>query len=84
MSEITVNAGLKSKTTSVSDLNLDVIYGIENKVDGDSKPLIAISASYDAFGAAPSLPAGYETSISPVLAVLHMSRVFKRQFKSIP
>ena len=44
---------------------------------------MAISASYDGFGAAPSLPSGIEASVSPVLAVMYMSRVFGRQFTQV-
>ena len=82
--EIIVNADIKVRTQPVKDLNVDVMYGIEQRDGGDLKPILAISASYDSFGAVPTLPSGFESSLSPVLAVLHMSRVFKRQFKSIP
>ena len=49
----------------------------------DGKPIVAISAAYDGFGAAPSLPSGIEASVSPVLAVMYMSRVFGRQFTQV-
>lgn len=78
--QIVINAGLRAKSSAVRDYNLDVMYGIEQKDQGDSKPLLAISAPYDSFGSAPNLPSGYESSISPILGLLHMSRVFKREF----
>jgi hypothetical protein len=79
-----INAGLKAHSKSVKDFNLDVMYSIESKDQGDTKPLLAISASYDSFGAAPTLSSGFESSLSPILGVLHMSRVFKREFQHIP
>lgn len=59
-------------------MHLDVFYGVEQTSTPDGKPIIAISAGYDGFGAAPSLPSGIEASLSPVLAVMYMSRVFGR------
>ena len=66
-------------------MNLDVLYGVEQTslTPADSKPIIAISAGYDGFGAAPSLPSGVEASVSPLLAVMYMSRVFSRQFTQV-
>ena len=64
-------------------MHLDVFYGVEQTSTPDGKPIIAISAGYDGFGAAPSLPSGIEASVSPVLAVMYMSRVFGRQFSQV-
>lgn len=64
-------------------MQLDVLYGVEKTSEPDGKPIIAISAGYDGFGAAPSLPSGVESSVSPVLAVMYMSRVFGRQFSQV-
>ena len=62
---------------------MDVFYGVEQTTQPDGRPIIAVSASYDGFGAAPSLPAGVEASVSPVLAVIYMSRVFSKQFTAV-
>ena len=35
-----------------------------------------ISANYDALGAAPSMQAGIERSVSSILSVMHLSRLF--------
>jgi hypothetical protein len=48
------------------------------------KPLIAFSASYDALGAAPTMHAGHEASLSPLLAILYLSKVFSSEFKAVP
>ena len=69
-----------SKTSVTEDLNLDVFYGVESSAEHEGKPVIAISTSYDAFGAAPVLPSGVESSLSPLLGILYMSRVFGKQF----
>ena len=55
---------------------MDVFYGVESASETDHKPVLAISTSYDAFGAAPALPSGVESSLSPLLGILYMSRVF--------
>lgn len=57
-------------------MQLDVFYGVEQTSMPDGKPIIAVSASYDSLSAAPSLSTGVEASISPVLAIMYMSRVF--------
>ena len=67
-----------SRTRLTDQMNLDVIYGIEQTTTPDGRPIIAFSAGYDAFGAAPALPSGIEASVSPILAILYMSRVFNR------
>ena len=59
---------------------MDVIYGVQMTPDKDLKPIIAISVGYDSFGAAPVLPSGIEASLSPLLALMHMSRSFGRQY----
>ena len=64
-------------------MNLDVIYGIEQTTTPDGRPIIAFSAGYDALSAAPAMPSGIEASVSPILAVLYMSRVFNRQFGNV-
>merc|ERR1719464_1138294 len=68
------------KTTVTENLNLGVFYGVESGSESEGKPVLAISASYDAFGAAPGMPSGVESSLSPVLGILYMSRVFGKQF----
>ena len=68
------------KTTVTENLNLDVFYGVESNSEHDGKPVVAISTSYDAFGAAPVLPSGVESSLSPLLGILYMSRVFGKHF----
>ena len=59
---------------------MDVFYGVQSANEKETKPIIAISAGYDGFGAAPVLPSGIEASLSPMLALMHMSRTFGRQF----
>lgn len=68
------------KTSVTEDLNMDVFYGVESNSENEGKPVLAISTSYDAFGAAPVLPSGVESSLSPLLGILYMSRVFGKQF----
>lgn len=75
------NSGARPYLTE--QMHLDVFYGVEQTSSTDGKPIIAISAAYDGFGAAPSLPSGIEASVSPVLAVMYMSRVFGRQFSQV-
>lgn len=61
----------------IDELQLDVFYGIQEFDFADSsKPIIVISANYDALGAAPSMQAGIERSISSILSVMHLSRLF--------
>ena len=64
-------------------MHLDIFYGVEQTSAPDGKPVIAVSASYDGFGASPALPSGVESSVSPILAVMYMSRVFGRQFNQV-
>ena len=64
-------------------MQLDVFYSVEQTTNPEGKPIIAISASYDSLGAAPSLPLGSESSLSSVLSVLYMSRVMSRQFNQV-
>ena len=73
--------GGRSRLTDT--MNLDVFYAVEQTTQPDGKPIIAISASYDGFGAAPALPSGVEASVSPILAVMYMSRVFNQQFSQV-
>ena len=81
ISELVISVKPQSyKTTVVEDLNMDVFYGIESSSENSGRPVVAISTSYDAFGAAPGLPSGVETSLSPLLGILYMSRVFGKQF----
>ena len=74
---------LSYKTSVTEDLNMDVFYGVEQSSESDAKPVLAISTSYDAFGAAPVLPSGVETSLSPLLGLLYMSRIFGKQFTQL-
>ena len=62
----------------MDNLAVDVLYGAEQSsgIDSEKKPLIAISASYDSFGAIPNLPAGVSRSESPILALLYLSKTF--------
>lgn len=77
--DIVVHVKSQSGRTTLTDsMNLDVFYGFEQTSTADVKPIVAVSASYDGFGAAPSMPSGIEASVSPVLAVMYMSRVFGR------
>ena len=64
-------------------MNVEVFYGVEHTTKPEGKPIIAVSASYDSLSAAPSLPSGMESSVSPVLAVIYMSRTFSRQFTQV-
>lgn len=64
-------------------MNVEVFYGVEHTTKPEGKPIIAVSASYDSLSAAPSLPSGMEASVSPVLAVIYMSRTFSRQFTQV-
>ena len=59
-------------------IQLDVLYGVEATKNPEGKSIIAVSASYDSLGTAPSLPVGMEGQVSPVLALLYMSRVMSR------
>ena len=77
--DVAINVRSSSARATFSEqMQLDVLYGVEKTSEPDGKPIIAISAGYDGFGAAPSLPSGIESSVSPVLAVMYMSRVFGR------
>ena len=71
----------RPKTTD--QIQLDVLYGVEATKNPEGKPIIAVSASYDSLGTAPSLPIGMEGQVSPVLALLYMSRVMSRQFVQV-
>jgi len=59
-------------------LELDVFYAVQEFGRGEKSqnPVIVISAAYDSLGVAPSVSAGVENSVSPVLALLHLSRAF--------
>ena len=61
----------------IDELSLDVMYGIQefDFAYSSTKPLIIVSASYDGTGAAPSMQAGIERSVSSLLAVFHISRL---------
>ena len=71
------------RTKLTEQMQLDVFYSVEQTTNPEGKPIIAISASYDSLGAAPSLPLGSESSLSSVLSVLYMSRVMSRQFNQV-
>jgi len=62
----------------IDELQLDVFYGIQefDFADSSNKPIILISANYDSLGAAPSMQAGVERSVSSILSVMHLSRLF--------
>jgi len=81
LEDLVVNVrGTGSRPSLTDQLNLDVFYAVESTSNPDGKPIIAVSASYDSLGAAPSLPLALEQSVSPVLAVVYMSRIFSRHF----
>ena len=84
MNDLVISINPQSgKKSMVGELNMDVFYGVQTASEKETKPIIAISAGYDSFGAAPSLPSGIEASLSPLLAVMHMSRTFGKQFVQI-
>ena len=70
--EIVLTTQAVSKGQIVSELNMDVFYGHETTSDS-VKPIIAISASYDALGVAPTLPSGHESSLSALIGLMQIS-----------
>lgn len=64
----------------VSCKSLDVLKALQDFGGVSEKPIIAVSASFDAMGVAPTLPAGAQVSLSPLLATLALSRIFGKEF----
>lgn len=59
----------------INFFNVDVFYGIVGQSSGD-KPIIAVSASYDALSSAPELSTSMTNSASQAIAVIAMSKQF--------
>ena len=60
----------------IDEMSFDVYYGIQEFDYSGNKPIIMISASYDSLGAAPSMQAGVERSVSSLMSIFHLSRLF--------
>eukprot|EP00850_Spirogloea_muscicola_P020289 SM000212S06882 [mRNA] locus=s212:26326:31149:+ [translate_table: standard] len=60
------------------------LYGLSGEGDSAGLPTIVIHASYDTFGAAPSLATGANDGGTGAVAVLELARLFSRLYRRSP